>query len=168
MPSAATPADVVRAADGEHHGTGHATSDVTTPDQVPAEATFATPSSRRGVADRAARCVLCISEPAPGTEQVYNVFSSSILLSATRCLLTYIIFPAMGLVPGLFAHSFAHSVTASAIGLPIGVAALVSDFMAIRRFFRADHRWRWVAGALYLAIMGMVSYLVFQDIVHLM
>ncbi|HET9061625.1 MAG TPA: hypothetical protein VFN61_17060 [Acidimicrobiales bacterium] len=122
---------------------------------------------RRSVADRLARRLLVIREPEPGTEQVYNVFSSSILLSATRCLLTYIIFPALGLVPGLFGHSFAHTVTASAIGLPIGLAALVSDVMAIRRFFRADHRWRWVAAALYLTIMGMVGYLVAQDIIRL-
>lgn len=126
-----------------------------------------TGAPRRNAADRAARCILCIAEPRPGTEQVYNVFSSSILLSATRCLLTYIIFPALGLVPGLFGHSFGHTVTASAIGLTIGLAALVSDVMAIRRFFRAEHRWRWVAAGLYLTIMGMVAYLVVQDLVRL-
>jgi hypothetical protein len=146
---------------------GSAAVAVTSPGWSPQGTVPAPSTPARNVADRLARRVLVIREPEPGTEQVYNVFSSSILLSATRCLLTYIVFPALGLVPGLFGHSFAHTVTASAIGLPIGVAALVSDVMAIRRFFRADHHWRWVAAGLYLTIMGMVGYLVAQDIIRL-
>ena len=45
--------------------------------------------------------------------------------------------------------------------------ALVFDVRAIRRFFRADHRWRWVASALYLVVMVMVATLVWRDITRL-
>ncbi len=110
----------------------------------------------RGTADRFARCALRISEPS-GEQQVYNIFSSSIALSASRCLLTYVLLPAavpwLGVLPTV----------GPAIGLPLGALALVFDVRAVRRFFLADHRWRWVATALYLAVMAMVGGLMFVD-----
>ena len=115
---------------------------------------------RRSVADRWARAVLRVSEPVDGQE-VHNIFSSSILLSATRCLLSYIVLPIMapwlGTVP----------LIGPAIGLPVGLLALVFDVRAIRRFFQADHRWRWVAAGLYLVVMVMVAALVARDIAKL-
>jgi hypothetical protein len=115
---------------------------------------------RRGPADRFARRVLRVRGPEGGPE-VHNVFSSSIALSATRCLLSYIILPV--LAPWLGALPL----IGPAIGVPIGVLALVFDVRAIRRFFQADHRWRWVAAALYLVIMVMVAALVARDITRL-
>ena len=114
----------------------------------------------RSAADRLARRVLRVSEPVDG-EEVHNIFSSSILLSATRCLLSYIVLPVMapwiGTVP----------IIGPAIGLPVGLVALVFDVRAMRRFFQADHRWRWVAAGLYLVVMVMVAALVARDIVRL-
>lgn len=92
---------------------------------------------------------------------MYNIFSSSILLSATRCLLSYVFFPI--LAPWLGAVP----VVGPAIGIPVAAAALVFDVRAVRRFFIADHRWRWAAAALYFVVMGMVSYLLVRDITHL-
>jgi hypothetical protein len=115
---------------------------------------------RRGPADRFARRVLRVRDP-EGEPEVHNVFSSSIALSATRCLLSYIILPV--LAPWLGALPLIGPV----IGVPIGVLALVFDVRAIRRFFQADHRWRWVAAALYLVIMVMVAALVVRDITRL-
>jgi hypothetical protein len=45
--------------------------------------------------------------------------------------------------------------------------ALVFDVRAIKRFFQADHRWRWVAASLYLVVMAMVTALVIRDISRL-
>ena len=115
---------------------------------------------RRGAPDRFARRVLRIQERASG-EDVHNVFSSSILLSATRCLLSYIVFPVLAPWVG------ALPLIGPAIGLPVGSVALVIDVLAIRRFFRADHRWRWVAAALYLVVMAMVASLMGLDISRL-
>jgi hypothetical protein len=92
--------------------------------------------------------------------EVYNLFSSSMLLSATRCLLSYIVFPLAGGLGAL-------PLVGPAVGVPVGLAALVFDVRAIRRFFLADHRWRWAATALYLAVMAMVSYLVARDLAKL-
>jgi len=101
---------------------------------------------------------LCIGHSDNG-QDVHNIFSSSIALSATRCLLSYIVFPFLGVgaVP----------LIGPLIGLPVGALALVFDVRAIRRFFRTDHRWRWAAAALYLTVMVMVSALMVRDIMRL-
>jgi hypothetical protein len=114
----------------------------------------------RRPADRFARRVLRVREPV-GEPEVHNIFSSSIALSATRCLLSYIILPV--LAPWLGALPL----IGPAIGVPIGLVALVFDVRAIRRFFQAEHRWRWVAAGLYLVIMVMVAALVARDITRL-
>ena len=113
----------------------------------------------RGAADRIARRILFVPDRTGG--QVYNIFSSSILLSASRCLLSYIVFPI--LAPWLSELP----VIGPAIGVPIAVAALVFDVRAVRRFFLADHSRRWAATGLYVVVIGMVSYLLVRDIVHL-
>jgi hypothetical protein len=115
---------------------------------------------QRGPADRLARQVLRVRDPV-GEPEVHNVFSSSIALSATRCLLSYIILPVLAPWLGTL------PLIGPAIGVPIGVLALVFDVRAIRRFFQADHRWRWVAAALYVVIMIMVTALVVRDITRL-
>ncbi len=120
---------------------------------------------RRSAADRFARTVLRLREPT-GDDDVHNIFSSSIALSATRCLLSYIILPGLALVWGLLGLGTLPLV-GPVIGIPIGVLALVFDVRAIRRFFRADHRWRWAAAALYLTVMVMVAALVTRDIFRL-
>ena len=115
---------------------------------------------QRSTADRWARRLLRVDD-AVAEGEVHNIFSSSILLSATRCLLSYIILPVLapflGTVP----------LIGPAIGLPVGALALVFDVKAIRRFFRADHRWRWVAAGLYLAVMVMVGALMVRDVLRL-
>jgi hypothetical protein len=115
---------------------------------------------RRSAPDRFARWVLRIHEP-PDGQEVHNLFSASMALSGTRCLLSYIVLPV--LAPWLGAVPF----IGPAIGVPIGVLALVFDVRAIRRFFQSDHRWRWVAAALYLAVMALVVSLIFRDISRL-
>jgi hypothetical protein len=116
--------------------------------------------ARRSAPDRFARRVLRVHEPVNG-EEVHNIFSASMALSGTRCLLSYIVLPL--LTPWLGALPF----VGPAIGIPVGVLALVFDVRAMRRFFQADHRWRWLAALVYLAVMAMVASLVFRDISHL-
>jgi len=119
----------------------------------------------RSAADRFARQVLRLRDPA-GTQEVHNIFSSSIALSATRCLLSYIILPGLALVWGGLGLGTLHLI-GPIIGIPVGVLALVFDVRAIRRFFQADHRWRWAAAALYLTVMVMVAALVIRDVFRL-
>jgi hypothetical protein len=117
--------------------------------------------AHRSAADRFARRVLRVRDPVSG-EEVHNIFSASMALSGTRCLLSYIVLPL--LTPWLGALPF----VGPAIGIPVGALALVFDVRAMRRFFQTDHRWRWLAAAVYLAVMAMVASLVFRDISHLM
>jgi hypothetical protein len=55
-----------------------------------------------------------------------------------------------------------------ALGIPIGIVALVFDVRGIRRFWLADHKWRWPVTALYACVMVLVTVLVVQDIRHLL
>jgi hypothetical protein len=117
----------------------------------------------RPLPDRIMRRVLFIDSTSRSVSdsQVHRMFSTSIFVSATRCLLSYVIFPivavALGVATGLSA----------AIGLPIGVAALVFDVIGIRRFWLVDHQWRWRFSALYLAVIVLVLVLLVRDIVNL-
>jgi len=90
----------------------------------------------------------------------HRIFSASILLSALRCLLSYIVLPivlpAIGLARGV----------GPVISIPIGLLALTFDYLGIRRFWLADHHQRWAFSALYAVVGGMVLALLIVDIVH--
>jgi hypothetical protein len=166
-------ADRVLGADGAGSPTGVAemglaeevagppTSDAGVVAITPATATSPATVPQRGAADRFARWALRVHDPVDGQE-VHNIFSASMALSGTRCLLSYIVLPL--LTPWLGALPF----VGPAIGIPVGVLALVFDVRAMRRFFQSDHRWRWVAAIVYLAVMAMVATLVVRDISHLL
>lgn len=53
-----------------------------------------------------------------------------------------------------------------AIGIPVGLLALVFDYKGIRRFWLANHHQRWAFSALYAVVGGMVLALVVIDLVH--
>lgn len=89
-------------------------------------------------------------------EDAHRLFSTSILISAVRCLLSYVVFPLAGLAAGG---------VAPAIGIPIALVALWFDAMGIRRFWLADHKWRWAITAIYLGVMILVTILLVQNIV---
>ena len=107
----------------------------------------------------------CPVAPAPhrrrtSDDQVNRIFSVSILLSAFRCLLSYIflpvVTPALGLATGV----------GPALGIPVGVLALVFDVLGIRRFWLADHRLKWPMTFVYAAVMAMVAVLLARDVAH--
>jgi hypothetical protein len=113
-------------------------------------------------ADAVARRVLLIPSGPGGASEAdaQRLFSTSILISALRCLLTYIVFPVVTPLVG------ALSGVAPIIGIPIAVVALVFDVLGIRRFFLAGHRLRWPVTVIYLAVMGLVAYLLAGDIAY--
>ena len=75
-----------------------------------------------------------------------NAFSRSVFISAARCLFTYVLLPVLGPLAGL------HGGVGPALGLTIGAVSMVAIVASIRRFFAADHRWRWR----YTAIGGAI------------
>jgi hypothetical protein len=116
----------------------------------------------RPAADVAVRRLLRIPDGPPAPEDAaQRAFSTSILVSATRCLLTYIVLPFLAPVLGLAAG------VGPALGIPIGVVAIGSNVLTIRRFWAADHRWRWAYTAIALTVIALLLILMVEDIFDL-
>ena len=116
----------------------------------------------RPAADAAVRRLLRIPDGPPGSEgAAQRAFSTSIVVSATRCLLTYIVLPF--LAPAL---GFATGV-APAIGIPVGLVAIGANILTIRRFWAADHRWRWGYTGLALTVIALLVVLMVIDVAEL-
>jgi hypothetical protein len=109
------------------------------------------------------RRLLRIREGSPSADEAsaHRIFSASIVLSGLRCLLGYVVLPILTPAIGTLAGA------GPVIGLPIGIIALVFDVLGIRRFWLANHRWRWPITALYTVVIVLVMTLVVADIVHL-
>ncbi len=82
----------------------------------------------------------------------------SIVVSAVRCTLTYVILPFVapfiGLAPGVGPF----------IGIPLALVALVANVVSIRRFWSNDHRWKWPVSALNVGIIVLLVVLLAIDI----
>ena len=70
-----------------------------------------------------------------GTE---GVFSRSILISAVRCLLMYVVLPLLAPILHLTG-----SVTAPIVGLVLAIVSMAAITYSMRRFFGSDHKYRW-------------------------
>ena len=120
-------------------------------------------SVRRSRADDIVRAVLRIQERPVGVSDAaaYATFQRSMLISATRCTLTYVIFPFVlpfvGIATGI----------GPLLGVVIGTIAMTCDVFTIRRFFEVDHRWRWQVSAIALCVIGLLTVLLVEDIAHL-
>ena len=114
----------------------------------------------RSHADLVVRRVLRIRERPPGESQAtaYSAFQRSMLISATRCTLTYVVFP--------FLLPFLHFLRGGApvIGVVIGSVAMVADVFTIRRFFAIDHKWRWYFATIVFGTMCLLTVLLVQDV----
>jgi hypothetical protein len=117
----------------------------------------------RPAADAAMRRLLRIPEGHTATEgAAQRAFSTSVMVSAVRCVLTYLVLPfvapALGLAAGV----------GPAIGIPVGIVAIVFNVMTIRRFWAADHRWRWAYTGLALTVIALLLVLMAQDLTSLL
>ncbi len=99
--------------------------------------------------------------PKVGDRAAQRLFSFSILLSALRCLLTYVAFPILTPILGVAGG------VGPVIGIPLAVVALVFDVLGIRRFWLADHRWKWPVSAIYVVVMGFVTALLVIEVLKL-
>ena len=94
-------------------------------------------------------------------DQANRTFSTSVLVSAVRCTLAYVVFP--WLLP---AFGVAGDV-GPAIGLVIGPIAVAFNVASIRRFHASDHRWKWQITALNCAVIVMLVVLFAMDVAEL-
>jgi hypothetical protein len=113
--------------------------------------------------ERALRRTLRIPQAPPKADsgQAERLFTLSIAVSAARCLLSYVVLPVLVPLLGRAAG------VGPALGIPLGVLALVFDIRAVRRFWLAEHRWRRPITGVYIVVMAMVSALLIHDIVRL-
>jgi multisubunit Na+/H+ antiporter MnhB subunit len=97
----------------------------------------------------------------PTRDPAARAFNTSILVSATRCLLTYVLFPWVLPLLGLAGDA------GPAVGLVIGVVAIVCNVLSIRRFWRSRHRWRWAITAINTGVIGLLVVLIGVDLADL-
>ncbi len=102
-------------------------------------------------ADAFMRRLLLVRTGEATRESAQRAFSTSILLSTVRCMLTYVVLPllkpAIDLTGGV----------GPVLGLFIGAVSAVAIIASMRRFWAADHRWRWgytlVGGGILLLLL---------------
>jgi hypothetical protein len=117
----------------------------------------------RPAADVAMRRLLRIPDGQTATERAaQRAFSTSVFVSAVRCLLTYVVLPfvapALGLAAGV----------GPAIGIPVGIVAIAANVMTIRRFWAADHRWRWAYTGIAVTVIALLGVLMVEDVASLL
>jgi hypothetical protein len=96
-------------------------------------------AAERSVADRRMRRLLRLPVDGPKASIMgaHNAFSGSIAISAVRCLITYVAIPLLGPVVGLAGN------VGPVLGLVLGAVSIGFISFSVRRFFAADHKWRW-------------------------
>jgi len=74
--------------------------------------------------------------PVDEQNEAARLFSLSIVISGTRCLLTYIVFPwvlpLLGIAGGV----------GPVVGVVVGVVAIAFNLLSIRRWHASGHAWR--------------------------
>jgi hypothetical protein len=95
-------------------------------------------------------------------KQAEEAFSKSVMLSAVRCLLTYIVLPwllpAIGVAKGW----------GPILGLVVSPIAIVFNVLSIRRFHRSHHKYRWPITAVNVTIIVLLLVLVVRDLSDLL
>lgn len=101
------------------------------------------------------------SETKTAGPRAESVFSTSILISGIRCMLTYVVFPFVAPIVGVA------SGIGSTLGLILGAVAIVANVFSIRRFHRSGHRYKWPVSALNAGIIVLLLVLMALDVKNL-
>lgn len=105
---------------------------------------------------------LPVDAPKATEASARQLVEKSLLISMARCLLTYIVLPFVVPLVGVAAD------IAPIMGIVLGTVAIVANVASIRRFWRADHRYRWHYTALATAIIGAMVWLIAVDLADLL
>ena len=97
--------------------------------------------------------------PAPATaRRTERAFSTSMLISAIRCTLAYVVLPFvtpfLGLAPGV----------GPSLGIVIGTVAIAANLYSLRRFWKVGHRWRKPITVLHVAVIAFLLVLIAVDL----
>ena len=101
--------------------------------------------------------------PSEANEQgLYRSFNRSVVISGIRCTLTYVVLPYLAPLIGLSGS------VGPALGLVVGVVAVVANIYTIRRFWSADHRWKKPVTAISAAVILLLVVLAVRDLQDLL
>jgi hypothetical protein len=106
--------------------------------------------------------LLPLDAPKATEASARQLVERSLGISMARCLLTYIVLPFAAPILGLATG------VAPAIGIAVGVVAIVANVASVRRFWRAEHRYRWHYTALAAVIVAALVWLIVVDVVELL
>ncbi len=86
----------------------------------------------------------------------------SVVVSGLRCTLAYVIFPwvlpAAGVAGGVGAG----------VGLAIGAVAITFNVLSIRRFWGADHRFKWPISAVNCGVIVLLCIMAVIDLTEIL
>jgi hypothetical protein len=124
----------------------------TAPDSTAVRAPAGPRFRSNGPADRWMRRVLSVDEvDLRSGAGAHRTFRVSVVVSAVRCVVTYVAVPV--LLPLLSLSGW----VAAPIGLALCVVAAVSGVISLRRFWRADHAHRWTYTAFIAVVMAILT-----------
>jgi hypothetical protein len=111
-------------------------------------------------ADRRMRRLLRLPQDAPRATEASarQLVEKSLVISMARCLLTYIVLPFVVPIIGIAGD------IAPVVGIVLGGVAIVANVASVRRFWRADHRYRWHYTALAAVIIVAMVWLIAIDL----
>ena len=143
-------------------GPGEAAANVTAVTALDVSSPVAAGATRSAADLRVRRWLRLPSDgPKASEASARQLVEKSLLISMVRCLLTYVILPfgapIFGFVTGV----------APLVGLVVGAVAIVANVASVRRFWRADHRYRWPYTALATLIVAALVWLVAVDLIEL-
>lgn len=103
-----------------------------------------------------------IVQPRPSTDSTPRLFTLSMVISGIRCVLAYVVLPFvtpfLGLAPGV----------GPVLGLVIGVVAIAANVFSLRRFWKANHRWRIPITFLHVGVIILLLVLIWFDLAELL
>ena len=91
-----------------------------------------------------------------------TAFQLSILISAGRCLVTYVLLPVLGPLLGLT------GAVGPVVGLVVGAVSATAIVFSIRRFWAADSRGKWAYTVVGVAILVLLAIQAVGDVAALM
>lgn len=118
----------------------------------------------RGRAEEGVRRLLRIPAERPPVSgaAAERAFTASLAVSAARCMLTYVVLPFVAPAVGLAAG------VGPILGIPLSGVAIGANVVSVRRFWLADHRWRWPFSALAVGVIALLAVLVVGDVAELL
>jgi hypothetical protein len=135
----------------------------TSPQVCPDTARAGTSYRSDGAADRFMRRLLRVEGGVDrrAGQGAHNAFRVSVVISAIRCLITYVLVPVF--VPILSLSGW----VAAPIGIALCVYAVINGVISMRKFWRSDHQHRWMYTIFMVVVFFILGLALVSDLTRL-